>query len=51
MKLASNFNEPQKSNRSSIADELTKLGKLKQDGIISEEEFARLKSELLNGRK
>jgi len=47
----SNFNESSDSNRSSIADELTKLGKLKQDGIISEEEFARLKSELLNERK
>jgi hypothetical protein len=45
----SNFNEP-KSNHFSITDELTKLGKLKQDGIISEEEFARLKSELLNGK-
>jgi Bacterial PH domain/Short C-terminal domain len=46
-----NFNGPSNSNRSSITDELTKLGKLKQDGIISEEEFARLKNELLNGRK
>jgi hypothetical protein len=45
-----NLHEPP-SIRSSIADELTKLGKLKQDDIISEEEFARLKSELLNGRK
>jgi hypothetical protein len=46
-----NLQEAVKSNSSSIADELTKLGKLKQDGIISEEEFARLKSELLNGIK
>lgn len=46
-----NFHEPSDRKRSSIADELTKLGKLKQDGIISEEEFARLKSEVLNGRK
>jgi Short C-terminal domain len=45
-----NLYEPP-SIRSSIADELTKLGKLKQGGIISEQEFARLKSELLNGRK
>jgi Short C-terminal domain len=37
--------------RSSIADELTKLGKLKQDGTISEEEFATLKSELLARRR
>jgi hypothetical protein len=46
-----NLQEAVKSNSSSIANELTKLGKLKQDGIISEEEFARLKSELLNGIK
>jgi len=46
-----NLHEPPNTVRSSIADESTKLAKLKQDGIISEEEFARLKSELLNGRK
>jgi hypothetical protein len=47
----SKFHEPSDGNRSSIADELTKLGKLKQDGIINEEEFVRLKTELLNGKK
>lgn len=45
------FHQPQKSNRSSIADELTKLGKLKQDGIITEKEFARLKKDVLDGKK
>jgi hypothetical protein len=41
----------QNSDHSSIADELTKLGKLKQDGIITEEEFARLKKDVLDGKK
>jgi Bacterial PH domain/Short C-terminal domain len=35
---------------SSIADELTKLGKLKEQGIITEEEFAKLKKDLLEGK-
>ncbi|MGC2308391.1 MAG: PH domain-containing protein [Nitrososphaeraceae archaeon] len=33
----------------SIADELTKLGKLKEQGIITEKEFAKLKKDLLDG--
>jgi hypothetical protein len=45
-----NSHQPPNSNHSSIADELTKLGKLKQDGVITEEEFAKLKKELLNGK-
>jgi hypothetical protein len=49
--IQSNSQQPPSSNRSSIADELTKLGKLKLDGIISEEEFARLKKEVLDGKK
>jgi len=35
--------------QSSIADELTKLGKLKEQGIITEKEFAKLKKDLLGG--
>jgi hypothetical protein len=35
--------------QSSIADELTKLGKLKGQGIITEKEFAKLKKDLLDG--
>jgi hypothetical protein len=41
---------PSNSTHSSIVDELTKLGKLKQDGLITEEEFARLKKEVLDGK-
>jgi hypothetical protein len=44
--------QPSNSHHSSsVADELTKLGKLKQDGIITEEEFARLKKEVLDGKR
>ena len=32
----------------SIADELSKLAKLKDDGVISEEEFAKMKQDLIN---
>jgi len=39
------------THSSSVADELTKLGKLKQDGLITEEEFARLKKEVLDGKR
>jgi len=35
--------------QSSIADELTKLRKLKEQGIITEKEFAKLKKDLLDG--
>jgi hypothetical protein len=35
--------------QSSIADELTKLGKLKEQSIITEKEFAKLKKDLLDG--
>lgn len=33
---------------SSTADELTKLGKLKEQGIITEEEFIKLKKDVLD---
>ncbi|MGI0042811.1 MAG: PH domain-containing protein [Nitrososphaeraceae archaeon] len=36
--------------QSSIADELTKLGKLKEQGIITEKEFVKLKKDLLDGK-
>jgi Leucine-rich repeat (LRR) protein len=35
--------------QSSIADELIKLGKLKEQGIITEKQFAKLKKDLLDG--
>lgn len=40
-----------KSDISSIADELSKLLALKEKGVLSDEEFARLKKDLLDGRK
>ncbi len=39
------------SSSSSIADELTKLGKLRQQGVITEEEFIKLKKDVLGGIK
>lgn len=36
------------SGTSSIADEITKLAKLKSDGIITEEEFTKMKENLIN---
>jgi hypothetical protein len=36
-------------NSASIPDELSKLAKLKEDNIISEEEFIKLKDKLLSG--
>jgi hypothetical protein len=39
---------PSQSDSSSIADELTKLVKLMDQGILNEEEFARLKRDVLN---
>ena len=35
------------SGHSSITDELSKLGKLEEQGIITDEEFAKLKKDLL----
>ena len=40
-----------KSDISSVADELSKLLALKEKGVLSDEEFARLKKELLDGRR
>jgi len=37
-------------NTSSVADELTKLAKLREQGIITEEEFTKLKKDLLDGK-
>jgi hypothetical protein len=49
---ASSSHQPMNtSNHSSIADELTKLGKLKEQGIITEEEFIKLKKDVLGGIK
>jgi Bacterial PH domain/Short C-terminal domain len=36
---------------SSIADELTKLVKLREQGVLNEEEFARIKKDLLEGKR
>jgi len=40
-----------KSDISSVADELSKLLALKEKGVLSDEEFARLKKDLLDGRR
>jgi hypothetical protein len=36
---------------SSVADELAKLAKLKEQGVITEEEFAKLKKDVLDGKR
>lgn len=47
--IVSHHHQPSDINyQSSIADELTKLGKLKEHGIITEKEFAKLKKDLLD---
>jgi Short C-terminal domain/Bacterial PH domain len=50
---SSEFQSRQSSNNSSssVADELTKLAKLKEQGVITEEEFAKLKKGMLDGKK
>jgi hypothetical protein len=45
------MSQPQQSSISSVADELTKLAKLKEQGIITKEEFARQKKDMLYGKK
>lgn len=47
--IASHHQSSDINYQSSIADELTKLGKLKEQGIITEKEFAKLKKDLLDG--
>ena len=39
------------SQTSSIADELIKLAKLKEQGVLTEEEFNRIKQDLLEGKR
>jgi hypothetical protein len=46
--IASHHQSSDINYQSSIADELTKLGKLKEQGIITEKEFAKLKKDLLD---
>jgi len=41
----------QSPNNTSIADELTKLAKLREQGVLTEEEFGRLKKGLLEGNR
>lgn len=48
--IASHHQSSDINYQSSIADELTKLGKLKGQGIITEKEFAKLKKDLLDGK-
>jgi len=40
--------EKQTQDSSSVADELAKIAKLKEQGIISEEEFQEMKQKLLS---
>lgn len=45
---------PQQSDinsRFSIADELTKFAKLKEQGVLTEDEFERIKKDLIEGKK
>jgi hypothetical protein len=35
----------------SIADELSKLAKLKEQGVITDEEFSQMKTNLIKGQK
>ncbi|MGA7367949.1 MAG: PH domain-containing protein [Nitrososphaeraceae archaeon] len=39
------------NSRFSIADELTKFAKLKEQGVLTEDEFERIKKDLLEGKK
>jgi Bacterial PH domain/Short C-terminal domain len=39
------------NTRSSVADELSKLANLKKQGVITEEEFVKLKKEFLDGKR
>ncbi|MGH9912346.1 MAG: PH domain-containing protein [Nitrososphaeraceae archaeon] len=48
--IASHYQPFNINYQSSIADELTKLGKLKEQGIITEKEFVKLKKDLLDGK-
>ena len=41
------MSSPSPSDTSSIADELTKLVKLKEQGVLSEEEFIHIKKDLI----
>jgi hypothetical protein len=41
----------QSASSSSIADELTKFAKLKEQGVLTAEEFERIKKDLLEGKK
>ena len=38
-------------NSTSVADELTKFAKLKEQGVLTPEEFERIKKDLLEGTK
>lgn len=43
--------QQQSASSSSIADELTKFAKLKDQGVLTGEEFERIKKDLLDGKK
>jgi hypothetical protein len=43
-----NYRASPTSSSISIADELTKLAKLKEQGVISESEFQKMKQDLIN---
>ncbi|MBM3910882.1 MAG: SHOCT domain-containing protein [Thaumarchaeota archaeon] len=42
------FPKKQDQGTSSIADEITKLAKLKADGLITDEEFTKMKQDLIS---
>ncbi|HZD36086.1 MAG TPA: PH domain-containing protein [Nitrososphaeraceae archaeon] len=41
----------QHANRTSLADELTKFAKLREQGVLTEDEFERIKKGLLEGKR
>ena len=47
MEMANNSQAKGGTNQLSIADELAKLANLKQQGILTEEEFAKMKQDLI----
>ena len=44
----SNFNEDENTNNVKISDEITKLNDLKNKGILTEQEYKKAKSKLLD---
>jgi len=48
MEFVKKSHQQSSSGTSSIADEITKLAKLKADGLITDEEFTKMKQDLIS---